>query len=77
MSLAKCRYRLFGSLILVCLTELSSIDVEDINFLTGASAYGNCAFNVQPLHRSTTSSGLVKLDQYRDCIYMWRNNGPL
>ena len=65
-SLARCRYRLFGTPTLVSLMELSSIDVKDVasfNKLSGwFSAWDNRALNVLAL---------------TNCIYLWRHNGPL
>ena len=70
---ARCRYRLFGSPILVSITELSSIDVKNIasSFRVGFPAWGSSALNVQTL-RWPISSFLF----CRDYIHLWRHNGP-
>ena len=73
--LATCRYRLFGSTILVSLTELSSIDVK---YIAGFSARGSRILSGHPLALTNFFfSDLGELGQYRDCVPLWGHNGLL
>ena len=69
ISLAKCRYRLFGSPILVNLTKQSSIDIKYIASYIKLSDW----FSIVVLMCSPCDEQLLpiltELDQYRDCVH--------
>ena len=73
-SLARCRYRLFGSSTLVSLTEISSIDVNDIAQFIKLSGWfsslGQSCFNCAALALTNFSLlGSEELGQYRGCVH--------